>query len=239
MNILLFSLGATLSTFLGGLFALWFKDKLHLILGFSAGAVLGVAFFDLLPESIELASSSYSLSFTIMVVAIGFVVFMVLDRLISLHPHSETDGNQNHRGKLGAGSVTIHSFMDGLVIGIAFQVSEAVGLVVTTAILAHDFSDGINTVGLILKNKGTTRQAAGWLFLDAIAPVAGAVSTMFFSLKESSLGIVLAVFCGFFLYIGAGDLLPESYHHHPTFWTTAMTIFGILFIFIVVKLAGL
>lgn len=239
MTIILFSLGTALFAFLGGLFALWFKDKLHLILGFSAGAVLGVAFFDLLPESIELASSSYDTSFTITIIAVGFVIFMILDRLISLHPHNESESHQSHRGTLGAGSVTIHRILDGSVIGVAFQVSEAVGLVVAVAILAHSFSDGINTVGLILKNKGTVKQATGWLFLNAIAPVMGAVSTMFFSLKESSLGIALAVFCGFFLYIGAGDLLPESYHHHPTFWTTTMTVLGILSLFVVIKLAGL
>lgn len=239
MTIILFSLGTALFAFLGGLFALWFKDKLHLILGFSAGAVLGVAFFDLLPESIELASSGYDTSFTITVIAVGFVIFMILDRLISLHPHNESESHQSHRGTLGAGSVTIHRILDGSIIGVAFQVSEAVGFVVATAILAHSFSDGINTVGLILKNKGTVRQATGWLFLNAIAPVTGAVSTMFFSLKESTLGIALAVFCGFFLYIGAGDLLPESYHHHPTFWTTTMTVLGILSLFIVIKLAGL
>lgn len=238
MTIILFGLAATLFTVLGGLFALKFKDKLHLILGFSAGAVLGVAFFDLLPEAIELSSSQYSVSFVTAIVALGFVVFMILDRLIAIHPHDE-ELNHNHRGKLGAGSMAIHSFLDGLAIGIAFQVSSAVGFVVAIAVLVHDFSDGINTVGFIIKSKGTSKQALSWLALDAIAPALGAVSTLFFSLTETTLGLILATFCGFFLYIGASDLLPESYHHHPTLWTTTMTILGVLILFIVIKLAGL
>ncbi len=238
MITILFGLTATLFTVLGGLFALKFKDKLHLILGFSAGAVLGVAFFDLLPEAIELSNSQYSVGFVTAVVALGFVIFMILDRLIALHPHDE-EPHHNHRGKLGAGSMAIHSFLDGLAIGLAFQVSSAVGLVVAIAVLLHDFSDGINTVGFIIKNKGTSKQALSWLALDAIAPAIGAFSTLFFSLTETTLGLILAVFCGFFLYIGASDLLPESYHQHPTLWTTTMTILGVLVLFTVIKLAGL
>ena len=40
------------ATMLGGLFALSLKRRIAMVLGFSAGAVLGVAFFDLLPEAL-------------------------------------------------------------------------------------------------------------------------------------------------------------------------------------------
>jgi ZIP family zinc transporter len=131
----------------------------------------------------------------------------------------------------------MHSFLDGVGIGLAFQVSNAVGLVVTTAVLVHDFSDGINTVNMILKNDGEKKKAIKWLVIDAIAPVIGIASTMLFTLSESSLGIVLALFTGFFLYIGASDLLPESHHNHPTIWTTILTIAGMVVIYIAITLA--
>ncbi len=250
--IFLITIATFVSTFFGGLFAIKFKDKLHLILGFSAGAVIGVAFFDLLPEAIELASSTHSPSFITSIVAFGFILFMILDRFVLLHSHHSDHEHAthaehghihlqgtHHRGKLGAGSLSIHSFLDGVAIGLAFQISAAVGAVVAVAVLVHDFSDGINTVNLIIKNGGQKTQAINWLLVDAIAPVLGVLSTLFFRLPEDALGIVLACFCGFFIYIGASDLLPESHHNHPTFLTTFMTVLGAGVLFVAIKLAGI
>ncbi len=231
---------AFVSTLLGGLFALHFKDRLHLILGFSAGAVIGVAFFDLLPEAIELGGEFYGVSFITSIMALGFIFYMILDRLVIFHGHrhDEDTGDNHQRGILGAGSLSIHSFLDGIAVGLAFQVSDAVGIIVAIAVLTHDFSDGINTVNMILKNNGKAKDAFFWLLTDAIAPVLGIVSTLFFTLPENMLGLMLALFAGFFIYIGASDLLPESHHAHPTIWTTAMTILGIAVLFVAIKLAG-
>jgi zinc transporter ZupT len=240
--IILISIATLVSTFLGGIFALRFKDKLHLILGFSAGAVIGVAFFDLLPEALELGKENYDIVLITSIVAFGFVTYMILDRLFFFHSHSDHNSegcNPNKRGLLGAGSLSAHSFLDGAAIGLAFQVSSAVGAIVAVAVLVHDFSDGINTVNMILKNSGTQKQAFKWLIVDALAPVLGITSTLFFSVSESTLGIILALFTGFFLYIGASDLLPESHHSHPTMWTTIATILGVLVLYGAIKLAGI
>ncbi len=238
--VILISLATLVATLLGGLFALKFKDKLHLILGFSAGAVIGVAFFDLLPEAIELGSGTYKISVITSIVAIGFAAYMLLDRFIVLHTdHEHHEGHHAHsRGILGAASLSIHSFLDGAAIGLAFQVSKEVGAIVAVAVLVHDFSDGINTVNLILKSGGDRTRAFRWLMLDAIAPVLGVLSTFFFKLSLSSLGIILSVFCGFFLYIGASELLPESHHSHPHKATTFMTLLGIAVLYIAIHLAG-
>jgi ZIP family zinc transporter len=245
MLIIWISIAALISTFLGGMFALRFKDKLHLILGFSAGAVIGVAFFDLLPEAISLAGADYSVSTITSIVALGFVAYTIFDRFIFFHSHGRDEHDHaeekallQHRGILGAASLSLHSFLDGAAIGLAFQVSNAVGIVVAVAVLVHDFSDGINTVNMILKNSGSKQQAFKWLLFDAMAPVLGVISTLFFTLPESALGIILAIFSGFFLYIGASDLLPESHHGHPTIWTTVATILGFLVLYGAINLAG-
>jgi zinc transporter ZupT len=250
--LILISLATFLSTLIGGLFALRFKDKLHLILGFSAGAVIGVAFFDLLPEALELGSKFYSTSIITSLVASGFVVYLILDRLVSLHTHSQGDDHDDkdkelvgdpeskysNRGILGAGSLSIHSFIDGVAIGLSFQVSTTIGIIVAIAVLVHDFSDGINTVSLIVRNKGGNLYAFRWLIVDAVAPIVGVVSTLFFKLPEQVLGIILAIFCGFFLYIGASDLIPESHHGHPRFLTTFMTVLGVGVLYVAIKVAG-
>lgn len=238
------SIATLVSTFLGGMFALRFKDKLHLILGFSAGAILGVAFFDLLPEAINLGSKNYTVAHITSIMALGFIVYTILDRFVFFHSHDHEEGDShiekqvNNRGILGAGSLSLHSFFDGAAIGLAFQVSSLVGSIVAVAVLVHDFSDGINTVNMVLKNSGTRSQAFKWLLVDAIAPVLGVTSTLFFTVPESTLGIILAIFSGFFLYIGASDLLPESHHGHPTAWTTFATVLGIAVLYGAIKLAG-
>lgn len=239
--IFLIILATVASTFLGGLFAIRFRDKLHLILGFSAGAVLGVALFDLIPESINLATQNYNINLVTLFIALGFVIYMTLDRFLSLHFKDVCEGNAcenpNHRGKLGAATLAIHSFLDGLGIGLAFKVSPALGWIVAAAVLTHDFSDGINTVNMIFKNHGSRREALKWLATDALAPAVGIATTLFFSVSEPVLGLILALFAGLFLYLGASDLIPESHHHHPTFWTTFMTILGIAVIYLVIGLA--
>jgi len=230
------ALGATL---LGGAFALRYQDKLHLILGFSAGAVLGVALFDLLPEAFRLAGKHYADATVTLFVALGFFAFMFLNRVLLLHPEDEelSDHGHHRQGSLGAASLSLHSFLDGVGIGLAFHVSTTVGAIVAAAVLAHDFSDGINTVGVILKNRGKGIRALKWLLLDAVAPVLGVASTYLFSLSDQELGIVLSIFCGFFLYIGASDLLPESHHRHPKVLTGLMNIAGAAVIWLAIHFA--
>ena len=238
-TVLLVSLATFASTLIGGLFALRLSDRLHLILGFSSGAVLGVALFDLIPEAIALAGTRYSVQVTMGTLAAGFLLYMVLDRAIVMHTHMGAESlHTPRRGALGAGSLSVHSFLDGLSIGLAFQVSASVGAVVAIAVLVHDFSDGINTIGLILKNRGGDRTAFRWLIADAVAPIAGAASTLVFRLERPTLGLTLAAFAGFFLYIGASDLLPESYHEHPTVWTTVLTVLGALTMYVAVRLVS-
>ncbi|MCE9585484.1 ZIP family metal transporter [Candidatus Nomurabacteria bacterium] len=244
MTLFLIAISTALFTFLGGFFSLRFKDKTHLITGFSAGAVIGVAFFDLLPEALDI-SSMYPILFVTGVVALGFILYLILDRMFVLHSHTDNtcleniEHNHEHsnRGTLRASSLSFHSFLDGLGIGLAFKVSPVLGAVVAVAVLAHDFSDGINTVTAIFKAGGNKKQAMRWLLVNAFTPVLGIILSVFITVQESTLGLVLALFAGFFLYIGASDLVPESYHAHPTKWTTIATILGVAFIFIVINLA--
>lgn len=238
--IYLISAGAFISTMLGGLFALRLRDRLHLILGFSAGAVIGVAFFDLMPEALDLAGSDHGAFFVTSIMALGFVFYMAVDRTLVLHMHDHDEhAHRLRRGFLGAGSLSIHSLLDGVGIGLALKLSPAVGLIVALAVLLHDFSDGINTVNMIIRNSGDRARAMRWLVIDALAPVVGILATFFITVSASQLGILLALFSGFFLYIGAVDLLPESHHAHPMRWTTVSTILGVLSLYIVIRLAGM
>ncbi|MBI5470519.1 ZIP family metal transporter [Candidatus Kaiserbacteria bacterium] len=239
--ILLIALAAFCATFLGGYLALYLKDRLHLILGFSAGAVIGVAFFDLMPEALDLTGAQYGTAFVTTVMALGFALYLSLDRLFVLHRHHEDEDHEHThaaRGAWGAGTLSLHSFLDGLGIGLAFKVSPEVGLIVAAAVLVHDFSDGINTVSMVLKSGGERVRALKWLAVDALAPVLGVLVTLFFTVSDASLGLLLALFAGFFLYIGASDLLPESHHAHPMQWTTISTLLGMASLCVVIRLVS-
>ena len=234
MTLLLIGIATGISTFVGGSLALRFKSQIHLILGFSAGAVVGVALLDLMPEALTIGQQYHSIQTLMAVVVTGFLAYMLLDRLIP----TLTSKAEGHSGHVGAGSLTIHSFLDGLGIGLAFQVSAALGAIVAVAVLVHDFSDGINTVNLSLVGTGKPKVARLWLIADAIAPLIGIGATFLFSVPQHAFSIILALFSGFFLYIGASELLPDSHHRYPRFLTSVMTVFGALVIYTAIHFAG-
>ncbi len=225
-----------LSTLGGGLLAMRFKDKLGLILGFSSGAVIGVVFFDLLPEAFSLGQKQFGVTTISTLIVAGFLFYLLLDRLSILHTH-EHGNTGNHRGKIGASSLSIHSFLDGVAIGVAFQVSVPIGILIAVAVIAHDFADGVNTVSVILKDGGKSKLAYKWLIIDALAPFIGVLSTLFYKIPDTLFSILLALFSGFFLYIGASDLLPESGEKHPGFLVTLMTVLGVVVLYLATTLA--
>ena len=225
-----FSLCAAACTMLGGLLALKLKTHLPLALAFSAGAVIGVAFFDLLPEAFALRPGDTSL--TVLAAGVGFFLYAVIDRFAG-HDHNCHD--QPHRGLIGAASFSTHSLLDGLALGLAFQVGEATGLVVAAAVLAHDFADGLNTVNVVRRHGATARAALAWLAVDATAPVLGALLSLTITPSPEGLGLALAAFGGFFLYIGACDLFPASQRGRPGLATLAATMAGAGFLYLATR----
>lgn len=219
MTALLLSLAAFASTFTGGLFALKHNDRLHYILSFTAGVLLGVVSFELLPEIFKMASAGGIAPTGAMVALVaGFLFFHSLEKFVLLH-HAHEEAYADHRhpkvGVLSAFALVGHSFLDGIGIGLAFQVSGAVGFSVALAVIAHDFCDGLNTVGLMLAHKNSKRRALKMLLFDAAAPVLGAASTLLFQLPPSVLLPFLGFFAGFLLYISAADILPEAHSQAP------------------------
>ncbi len=245
MIAVLFSLGTFFSTLCGGLFALKFRDRLHFILSFTAGVLLGVVSFDILPEIFQQAGrSSLDPTAGMIALVIGFLFFHSLEKFVLVHHSHETDYPEHHHpqvGVLSALALVGHSFMDGVGIGLGFQVSRAVGMVVAIAVIAHDFCDGLNTVSLMLVNRNSTFRSKVMLILDAVAPILGALSTLVFRAPPFFLVVYLGFFAGFLLYIGTADILPEAHSRAGT-GTAALliglTCLGAASIFAVVHWAG-
>lgn len=219
MNAIVVTLLTFVSTGAGGMVAVRVRDKLHLLLGFSSGAVLGVVFFDILPELFTRARElSLSISTLMVVAVLGFFEFFLLERFTALHHAREHEhhAGQEHAselGVIGAAGLSVHSFLDGIAIGVGFKSSVTLGVAIGIAVLAHDFSDGLNTVTVMLAHRNPLRRSLWWLLVDAAAPLLGALSTLIVPIPLEVLPYLLASFAGFFLYIGASDLLPEAREH--------------------------
>jgi zinc transporter ZupT len=231
MHPILFVLAAVtfLSTMIGGLVAVKFRRVLQYFFAFSSGALIAITFFDVLPESLDIAGSVSVRALMITLVA-TFLFFSLVERFFLTHHHHEGEEHGHIMGPIGAIGLVAHSFLDGAAIGIAYQANPKIGLIVALAVISHDFTDGINTVVIMLKNEQNVRNARRFLFVDAIAPVFGILVASFLVINQSVLAIILAAFSGQFLYIGAANLLPETYRHSA--WKMAVCmIVGVLLIF--------
>jgi zinc transporter, ZIP family len=223
------------STFLGGLVALRLHRELTTLIALTGGVVLGVALFDVLPEAIDAVGDSERVG---TLVGAGFLLFFLAERLLVLHHRDEPEQARAHEqvGVLGAAGLSLHSFIDGLGIGIAFGLDTTTGVLVLVAVLAHDFADGLNTVSFVLSQSGDRRKALTWLSIDAVAPLLGAIVGASLSVSEQTLGYLLSMYVGFFLFMGATDLLPEA-HQHPSRLRVALTAAGFVAIFLVAYVA--
>ncbi len=237
--VILVAFGAFVSTFLGGLFAIKFKEKIHLIMGFTAWVLLGVVFFDIFPEIIEQIQETWIPSVSVMIaLVLGFLLFHILEKTILIHHNHESDYAIHRHPNVGIMSAIAligHSFMDWVGIGLGFQVSPAIGIMVAIAVIAHDFTDGMNTVTLMLINKNTPKKSKLFLLFDALAPVIGVVSTLFLVFPSYFLILYLGFFAGFLLYIGASDILPEAHSEKSSMAVIGLTLTGTLLIFVVTR----
>jgi len=240
MEAVLLSFFTFISTFSGGIFALKNKDKLHLIMSLTAGVLMGVVFFDLMPEIFNLSkNNNFDVTPTLIALIFGFLLIHILEKFALIHNRRHEEEYAPHRhptvGLINASGLSFHSFLDGVGIGLGFQVSPQVGFIVALAVIAHDFSDGLNTVTLMLSHKNSSKRALILLLVDATTPLLGAASTLLFRIPNQLLVLYLGFFAGFLLYIGASDLLPEAHSEHSSFKMIGLTIIGVLFIFLVTR----
>ncbi len=225
-----------ISTLVGGLIALRSTRLLGLVIAFGAGVRVGAAFFDLAPEAIKELSGSAGQA--MLFAAIGFLGFYLLERLTLFHVGHESGfivERHEQVGILGAGGMSVHSLLDGVAIGAAFHAGNELGLIVALVVILHDFADGIGTVSVLLANRASRRTAFAWLLVDATAPVVGALSAFAITIEGSALGALLGTFVGFFLYVGAAELLPEAHRKDRSPFVMVATIFGALFILVATR----
>jgi ZIP family zinc transporter len=224
-----------IATTAGGFLAIKSKDRLHLVLGLSAGLLLGLVAFDLLPEVFELGTQEIFHAPAVSVALIGgFLLLHFYEQLFGSHEPAESDYGNDHEhssniaGGLGAIAMGGHVFLDGLALGVAFKVSSDLGIAVFIALLVHAFSDGLNTVSFLIKSGKWGRKGIWLLGVDAIARVSGAALGTTLALSNNVIAIYLAVFAGIVIYLATSHILPEAHSRHSSKLTILATIFGVL-----------
>ena len=234
MNLAILLAAATaLATAAGGLLALRAKDRLHLVLGLAAGLLLGLVAFDLLPEVFAMSSSEFLGAPAVSVALIaGFLLLHVYERFFGSHEPAESDYGHEHKhvanvaGGLGALAMGGHVFLDGLALGVALTIDEKLGIAVFIALIVHAFSDGLNTVSLLIKSGKWTRKGVWLLGVDSSARIGGAAVGTTLTLSENFTALYLAAFSGIIIYLATSHILPEAHARHSSRWTLVATIAG-------------
>jgi ZIP family zinc transporter len=230
------------STLVGGYVAIKAQRRIHLLMGLGAGVLLGAVFFDLLPESLSVArEQGWNIRIILGIVVAGFLLFYLTERLLVLHACPEDDcTNQAHQhiGRLSAVGLIVHSTLDGAAIGAASLVSWQTGLLVALAVIAHDSSDGLNTILLVTHGERARRIDVLFLALDAVAPVIGGLLALIVLPPAGALAVFLGFASGFFLYTATSDLLPEAHRRSPSIAVALATVVGIVLIGVAVQLLG-
>ena len=197
-----------------GILVLTFKEKvlnkaLFWIISFSTGALLGGAFFHLLPEAIEEFGNPLQLfQFTL----IGLALFFIIERILRWHHCHEIDCDihPRHLGYLNLIGDGIHNLLDGLIIFSAFSVSPALGIPVLFSIALHEIPQEIGDYGILLYAGFSKIKALIYNFISALAAILGVILGYFLINQIDNLNnFLLPLAAGGFIYIAASDLIPE------------------------------
>lgn len=239
MIIFLLTLAASAAALIGGYSAIHNQKRLDLALSLTAGLVLGLVTFDLLPEIFDIVrTQNLDPVWPMIAMTAGFLTFHVFEKFIPVHETSEKQYGPHRHPRLGvarAVALSGHSFMDGLSIGVAFQVSTAVGLAVALAVIGHRFADGFDTTTFMLFHKNKLSHIKRWLGVVVIMPVAGGLVSLTFNLSETVLAIYLAFFAGLILYIAASNLVPQAHAASSTNRGMALTFLGVVAMFVITR----
>jgi zinc transporter ZupT len=239
MLAILFTTLLFLSTLLGGWFAIKQIRHLRHILGFTAGIILGVLAFDIFPEMFHIIYEfGLDPMWAMIALVVGFLGFHIAEKLLLIHhEHEHQYGEHKHPqvGILSSLALGGHGLLDGVGIGLAFQVNPAIGVAISLALIAHKFADGLNAASLMLIHKNSIKRTVQLVFINALLPIVGALSTLLFTIPEQYLPIYLGFFAGFLLYIGASDILPQAHDEKSDRLTILLTVGGVALMFLVAQ----
>ncbi len=206
----------SLISFVGAL-TLFLRPKLldKILFGmvsFAAGALLGAAFLDLLPESLEHAGDNI-----FVFERTGVMVFSVLETFLywyhchyGHHHHHSAHHKVHSFAWLNLFGDAIHNFIDGMIIAAGYIASVQVGIATTLAVVLHEIPQELGDFGILIFGGLSRGKALFFNFLSALTAILGALVVYYFSIRiENVSGFLVPFAAGGFIYIASADLLPE------------------------------
>ena len=210
LYILLASLAESIVSFSGGFLAIWGEEKMrkiaHFVVSFAIGALLGVAFLELIPEAAETLSLSAVMSWVLG----GIVLFFVLEKfLFWYHCHGGVCPVHTYTYLVLWGDF-LHNLIDGIIIALTFMADARLGILTTVAVIFHEIPQEIGDFAVLMHGGMQRRRALFYNFWISLSTLAGALITYAFGdIFASVLPYALALVAGNFIYIASTDLMPE------------------------------
>lgn len=236
---------AFFSTLAGGATALRWPKQVSALMALAGGVVLAAAFFDLLPNAVDRALQLHmEVGVPLGAVLVGFLVFQTVEHFVHDHGDNHDHDDDHERvhvhpdpaGLAGALGFVVHSFFDGLAIGLGFRVDSALGILVAAAVIGHDFSDGLQTVSYLVAHRQPLRRSRLFLVADAVTPMLGAIVASLAPIPGAIFPIALGFFSGLFVYAAATNLLPRA-QELPAARAASITGAGAAMMFLITRLA--
>ncbi len=233
-SIIFYSTIAGLSTILGIIMVIynerWVLKHSHYVNSFAAGLILGIAFFHLFPESLKLSENA------LLFIFMGFLLFYLLETIIVLHSGSEIhfkekDDPHHAKGMVMFSGLFLHSLLDGIIIGVGFEIDPKVGLLTSLGVILHELPEGVTSFSLLITSIKRKTALKLSIAVALATPLGALISLTFISaLSEAIVGLLLAMAGGTFLYVGASDLIPET-HEEKGFRNAGFLLLGVLFLY--------
>jgi zinc and cadmium transporter len=234
VTIILYSLIGGLFSLAGGLLLVWKANWANKVttslLAFSAGAFLGVSFLDILPEAIEMSEDVHKVFIAVLV---GFVIFFLLERGLmkffhgqGAHPHEHAEHTESLSTLVVLGD-SIHNFLDGILIALAYIANPVLGLVTALGVAAHEIPQEIADFSVLLSQGWSRKKVIIVNIFQSLLTIPGVVIGYYAgSLLLPFLPYLLGGTAGIFLYIAASDLIPEIHHRtgHKHFYRVAIPL---------------
>ena len=221
MNLILYGVIGSFVGIAAGLIVLWKKEEVKRImtplLAFAAAAFLAVSFLDLLPEAVEGVQEPH---FVFVAFLIGVTVFFALERVLMkyfrTHAHTHGEHEDEHTESLPALIIvgdSLHNFLDGIAIAIAYVADPALGLTAAIAIAAHEIPQEISDFSILIDRGWSNKKVMLTNIYCGLATFVGiGIGYVAVSAIEGWLPYLLAAVAGIFAYIGLSDLIPEVHH---------------------------
>lgn len=236
---LVLSIIAGLASLLGAFLVIksqkWIEKNLVYLISFSAGVLVSFAINHLLPEAISFNRNA------LLWLTVSFLIFYLIEHTLTIHVCSGKEQCETHETftLVTWVGMMLHSLIDGLIIGIGFEVSTKLGIASALAVLLHRLPDGVSTVAAQLYGGRTVKQATNSSFWVAVMTPVGTILAFLLvgQVNASMTGVMLALAGGSFLYVGASELIPEI-HRHSKWGNIVLTVLGACVPFVVEKLVG-